>query len=117
MFDLAFAIPMVTSETITVTRHSGSYDSSGIWSQSSANTITGLASIQPLNGADVQRLPENMRSDAMVKIWFDQALQVADIGGTPGDRFTWQTDLYETQGKADWSDVGNFYEYYARKVV
>jgi len=116
MFDLAFTIPIVSSETISVTRSTGSYDSFGVWSQSADSTISGIASIQPLDGEEIQRVPEAMRAEAMVKIWFTQELRGADTG-LPGDRFSWMGSLYEVQGKVNWSATGNYYQYVARKVV
>jgi len=117
MFDLAFAIPSISTESISVTRYVGSYDSSGVWSQSTSTTITGRASIQPLNGIEVQRLPENMRYESSVRVWFDKELQPATEGGLPGDRFTWNGDVYQIQAKVDWSGTGNYFEYLARKIV
>ncbi len=118
MFNLAFAIPAVSQEIITVSQHTGSYNSSGVWSSTLTGTVAGTASIQPLTGIEIQRVPENLRGESMVGIWFAQALNTAgETPGIPGDRFTWHGDLYEIQGKLDWSDVGNYYKYFARKVV
>lgn len=118
MFDLSFAVNSLAFSTLSVTRFAGSYDSSGVWSQSSSSTIAGQASVQPLNGEDLKRVPESYRTESMVKLWFNQELETAGEGtATPGDRFAWQSDIYEVQGKADWSSIGNYFEYYARKVI
>jgi len=80
--------------TIAVLHRTGARVS-GKWTESStATNITG--SVQPLNGKDLQFLPEGRRDTGLVKVYSNTALSVSIEGtDTPGDVVIWGGKKWE----------------------
>ena len=80
--------------TIAVLHRTGARVS-GKWTESSSTTsITG--SVQPLNGKDLQFLPEGRRDTGLCKVYSNTPLSVSIEGSeTPGDVVIWAGKKWE----------------------
>lgn len=102
--------------TYTVTRSAaGAYGTDGRFVAGSTSTFSITASVQPLDGRDLLRLPEGLRTSEVLKIYTKTRLFVQGAGQDPDsvaiDGVPHQIEMVET-----WGPAGNFYKAYARAV-
>lgn len=111
LFDLSGTLADLASDTITVTRFTvDGYDSSGrATARTVASTFNASASVQPISGRDLQRLPEGFNASETVSIWCVTTLALRDrvsVGGR----------LYEVQHLDSWNRNGNYCKAFAKAL-
>lgn len=119
LFDLSAEVLALSGNTVTITRFNAqAFDSNGrLNASTTSSTFSLTASIQPLSGRDVQRLPEGLRDRRGHSIWHTTELRPADAAaGTPGDRFTYDGRTFEVISSERWADLGNFFKSIALQV-
>lgn len=97
-FGLGPVVTQLAFDPITVTRAAGAY-TSGVWVAGLPSTFDAVASITPLKGRELARLPEGRRENGAV-----QAFLIVELRN--GDRFTWSSATYEVDVVEDWSTYG-----------
>lgn len=106
------------STPVTVTRPGVTTYVSGERTDGASTTLTILASVQPLHGAELLNFEEGQRSKASIKVYTDTELRTLnEAAGTKADLVTWQGAQYEVQRCDPWQ-VGllNHWRAYAFKV-
>lgn len=78
-----------------------------------------IASFQPANGKELQRLPEGKRNGDIIAIYTTQALTIGGPGtGFLPDRVTVDGSSYEVEHVEHWKAFGReHYECLARRIV
>lgn len=117
--DLAGAVASLATGTYAVTRRAApSYDATtGLASAGSTSSLSILASVQPLGGRDLLRLPEGERSRQWVAVFTATALRVADApNGQMADLVSYRGEQHEVQSVEQWDESGNFFKAIAVKV-
>lgn len=104
--DLSFAILGFATGTYTVTRNTASYGSDGRLTAASPTTFSITASVQPLSGRDLQRLPEGKRTREARAVFTPTML-------TPGPNLPDQIQIdglaWEVDSVQDWQNLGGYY--------
>jgi hypothetical protein len=93
---------MLGQQTLNVTRYSSGGFVDGEWVEGAASAFTIQASVQPVNGRELETLPEGQRTRRTYKVYTDTLLQVA----TPesrSDRIAYGTKALEVQSVKDYS--------------
>lgn len=109
MIDVSEAIDCV-GEAVQVKRTSeGSY-TDGFYNEGIQETLAIVASVQPLNGRELQLVPEALRTQGTVKVYTSFKLNMFDI-------LTWRDRKYEVQFESDWQGLGAYRKYIARLQV
>lgn len=81
--------------SISTKRKTGSYIN-GRWIENAPDTITIIASVQPVTGKELESLNIGREELGKVKIYTDDTLYISDEGNNrSGDIITWQGDNYE----------------------
>lgn len=62
-------VSFLSNETLTIKRKTGGSYVNGNWNDGVESTFEIMGSVQPLNGEELQRLPENLRTKRTVKIY------------------------------------------------
>ena len=95
---------LLNLETLTVTRYAaGAYGSDGVYVPGSTTTLTVQATVQPLNGKDLQILPEGLRTREAFKLYTATELRTTDqTAGTLSDIVTRGGALYDVQQVGPW---------------
>jgi hypothetical protein len=77
-----------------------------------------LASIQPLGAFATLMLPDALRNRATVRVYTQTLLQLDDeTKKLYGDRFTWNSYIYEITARDDWSASDmDYYKFLASKI-
>lgn len=89
----------------------------GIARAPTATTFPIRASIQPVSGRDLLRLPEAMRTEQLISIWTATPLQTASApSGNYPDVVTYMGLSFECQTVLDWSESGDFFKVIAQKI-
>ncbi len=82
-------------QPVPVKRRTGSYVN-GRWINNAYDTITIIASIQPITGKELESLNIGRAELGKVKIYTDNTLYISDEGNNrSGDLMTWLGDEYE----------------------
>ncbi len=96
---------------VTVTRHMAVARDKGRKLDPLSEEFEILASISPMTGADLQRLPEGQRAEGTVLIITPEKLLTVDASECRiADRVNYLGIDYQVSQVNDWSDLGNFYE-------
>lgn len=78
-------------------------------------TIT--ACIQRPRGRELQRLPENQRTEEVIRVESSTLLRTADVTkGTPADRVLYNSEVYEVQVLTDYLQHANYCQALAVRV-
>ena len=115
----AAAIDVVASETIVITDRQGFF-SKGHWvSQAPSDPVSAAASVQPLDGNRLSRIPKNRRNMQNVLVYCRTQLHAGTKAkdGQPAwepSRFTWNGDTYEVFESSPW--MGRYYEALASRL-
>ena len=115
---LASAVLALSNGTYQVTRFAAdSYDAEGRLVKGAGSAVQVVASVQPVNGRDLLRLPEGLRTKELRALFATSALQTAnEVAGTRADQVLIGADTYEVQTVEDWSTSGGFWKAIAAKV-
>lgn len=105
----------VFRQPVTVTRAGQGAWVEGVWVPGSEETLSVLASIQPVTPEDLQMLPEGRRLDARYALFSDTELNGALEGsGQDPDRVTLFGEDHEIAAVGRWrNNVINHYRYVA----
>lgn len=97
---------------VTINRNGAvTYDANGLPVEASPETVSIVASIQPLAGRERRALPEAFRDREVVTVYSDCALRTGgETGGAAPDRFTWQGRTYEVFGASDWEPAAQHFK-------
>jgi hypothetical protein len=99
---LVGTIARLANAACTVERRSGHYVE-GRWERGAVETFSILASMQPVTGLNLVRLPEGQRTREHVTIFTETKLQTADARiGVPADVVSWNGFSYEVQTVEAW---------------
>lgn len=99
--------------TYTVTRRGPTtVGADGIADAATASTFTITASVQPLRGRELQRLPEGLRVAERRKLYTSTSLKVI---GAP-DVVSIDGDDWEVESVENYSQLGNYYKVVVAKV-
>lgn len=104
--------------TLTVTRRAApTTDGRGRVVAGAASTFAIAASVQPVSGRDLLRLPEGLRTRELVAVFTSGALRTNDDATrAPPDTFAWQGATYQVEKLEDWGPVGGYVKAIAAKV-
>ena len=94
------------AEPMRVRRMSGQggYDSQGMFVPGTYQTFTITASVQPLNGREMQFLSEGTRNRETFKVYTDMKLRpVSERGSQSADRVEINGEWFEVISVIDWS--------------
>jgi len=92
------------SEPVTLRRTAaGSRGADGRFVPGAATDTTLQASVQPMSGRDIERLPEGLRSRASLKLFAETELRLAEASGVyPCDRIVYDGEVYEVGAAQKW---------------
>jgi hypothetical protein len=95
---------MLGAEAVTLRRFAaGSRGTDGRFAPGATTDTTIYASMQPVSGRDLQRLPEGERSRDALKAYTETALQTAEAGGLLlSDRIVYGGRVYEVFQVQPW---------------
>jgi len=111
LFDLTGAVSMLSTHTITVRRFAvDTYDANGYANARSSSTFTARASVQPITGRELARLPDGANATDYVSVWSDATLQLRDRVTVPG------RGSFEVEHLDHWSDAGAYTKVIARQL-
>ncbi len=104
--------------TYSVTRTAAGSNATGVYTPGSASTLSITASVQPITGEDVKRLPEGVSTEGLIKLWTTTALKTPrDVSGSSGgDTISFSGRTYMVESVSDWNTVGGYYEAVLRQV-
>ncbi len=75
------------------------------------------ACVQRPNGRQLRNLPENQRTEEVIRIDTAVTLRTASVAkGTPADRIVYNSDVYEVQVITDYLQHANYCQALAMKV-
>lgn len=120
--DAADLIDSLSTGSYSVTRRPHAVFVDGIAVQQSPSTLTITAAVYQATGRDLQRLPEERRSIATMRIFTTTRLYVgAEIGTSSeatydADRITIDGVVYELQTVGAWPGQVGFYDCLAQAV-
>lgn len=105
--NLAPAVASLAFDAITIERRVGSYVN-GVWTPSVSPTSLPIrASIQPINGRDIERLPEGRRSKAAIAIYTTTPLLLDDVATSQmADVITWRGKRWQVDHVESWDTFG-----------
>lgn len=105
--------------TLTITRRlPGSYNDDGRFVRGGTTTLDIQATVQPLNGRELQLLFQNTNAGETIKLYTKSELNVGDPpSGIQPDRFDYLGRTYEVQNVFDWENLGDYYKYIAVKAT
>jgi hypothetical protein len=111
LFDLAPAVNMLSSGTISVARRDvTSYSLDGVANPVTYSvTFSCRGSVQPTPGEDIKKLPEGEDYDGAINIWAARDLKITDI-------VTWRGEQYRVVSSRLWTQLGNYSESVAVRV-
>jgi hypothetical protein len=92
-------------------------DTTGRYNEPSYSDSIITACIQRPNGRLLQRLPENQRTEEVIRVDTAIKLRTADVTrGTPADQIHYNGDVYEVQQITDYLQHANYCQVLAAKV-
>lgn len=107
----------VFGESVTRKRRAAGSLSDGVFTPGAETSTTITASVQPVSGREVLRLPEGLRTREVVVAFSMSELRAADeVAGTQPDRLVWRGSTYEVQSVEHWPVVGGHYRAVAVRV-
>lgn len=109
---------LASSSALVVTRGSVGTTANGRYSPGPTSTLTIAGSVQPLNGKDLLRLPEGMRTRDLLAVFTETELRVVDAGaGTPPDVLTINGAAYEVEKVERWAELGGYWKAIVAKAA
>jgi hypothetical protein len=116
VMDLSGAVLDFATGTYNVTRAGGpgTYVA-GVFTPAATSTVSVIASVQPMTGRDLQRLPDGLRAMELLVVFSVDELKVAAPGVRPDvlaiDDATWQVETVER-----FNVLGNYYRSIVSKI-
>lgn len=110
VMDLTGPIASFASGTYTVTRRSAtSYGSDGRLDAPTTSTVSIVASVQPLTGDELARLPEGFQTNELLAVWTATELRTQTATNS-ADFITINGATWEVQKVERWNMLGNYYK-------
>lgn len=104
-------------QALTVSRRGAGTLDHGRFTPATPTTFDIAASVQPVSGRDLLRLPEGLRTRELVAVFTGGDLRTADeAAGLAADRFVYGGRTYEVQTLEDWTQLGGYRKAIAAKV-
>lgn len=111
LMDLSGAVLSLSSGTYTVTRYAAaSFSSTGRVSAGTSSTFSITASVQPVSGREIDRLPEGLRAREVLALYTDTALQTRNSTAGAPDVVSIDGSAWEVQTVENWNSLGTFYK-------
>lgn len=111
LFDLSGVVLQLSSHTVTVRRFAtDTYDANGYANTRASSTFSAKASVQPLSGRELERLPDGINATEFISVWSNKKLQLRDRITVPG------RGDFEVQHLDQWVDSGNYTKVIARQL-
>lgn len=107
MEDMSDVIDLLESGTYMVTRPAGETFVDGVAVPGTPTTFPITASIQPLGGLEIQRLPDGFRNGEAKSCFTSTKLRTLDA--TMPDAVLVDGLQFQVQSCEDWSALGNYY--------
>jgi hypothetical protein len=112
----AATIARLGTGTYTVTRQSPSdYGDDGRLQDPTTSTFDVVASVQPVNGRELQRLPEGLRTSEVRKLYTATQLKTQGAAQDP-DLIQIDGDSWEVQTVERWDILGGYWKVLVSKV-
>lgn len=110
LFNLGFAVNMLATHDVTITRYSAAtYDSDGRAIARTSTNTAARGSVQPASGSDLKRLAEGTNVDDIFALFVTAQVLVADEAVIGFVR-------YQVEQVADWSAAGGYSRAIVRKL-
>ncbi len=93
----------------------GTYGTEGRFIPGTQSFFTISASVQPLEGRDLLRLPDGLRTHELLKVYSPTQLFVQGAGQDP-DQITLQGVQFQVETSEQWGDDGNYWKMIVKKV-
>lgn len=91
-------------ETVTRIRYSAGAYANGVWTDGSETESDITASVQPVSGDDLLRMPEGLRTRDVVAIYTADSLRTAnETDGIAADHVVHQDEEYEITSVERWT--------------
>ncbi len=114
--DLSSVLESFATGSYTVTRQSpSSYGADGRLVAATPSYFEIRASVQPVSGRDLQRLPEGLRTSEIIAVFTATELRTQGPSQDP-DLIEIDGDTYEVQKVERWATLGAYYRALALKV-
>ncbi len=79
LFDLSGVVALMATDTITVLRFAtDTYTTAGIANARSSTSSTVRASVQPITGRDLARMPDGTNASELISVWAPMVFQLRD---------------------------------------
>ena len=113
---MAIETPAEQFASVTRKRRAAGELHEGTWHEGNVTSSTITASVQPVSGQDLRRLPEGTRTTDAVRIFSEDELRVGnETDRTPPDRVVYLGEEYEVTSVQRWS-MGQLDHYDAMAV-
>lgn len=90
---------------------------SGVHTRGARTPTTILACVQPLQGEDLQRMPEALRVDEVLQAFTVQRLNgLNEVSGADADHLEVNGIDYEVQSSEPWGHLGGYYRSLLKRV-
>lgn len=113
---VAAVISALASGTYTVTRYGAGSYVEGEHTEGTASTFDIKASVQPMSGRELMKLPEGERTQDNLVVLTASELRTRE-GTAQADRLSIDGATYEVLGVEDWYSEGGFYRAHVRRVT
>lgn len=113
--DLSGVVLGLASGSYSVARSLGGYDGDGRYYPGTISTFNIQASVQPLKGRDLLRLPEGLRTEELVTIYTPTQLFTQGANQDP-DVVTVAGLQYQVQTVEQWGPDGSYWKAIAAKL-
>lgn len=113
--NVAPAILALSSGTYTVTRYAAGDYVAGKLTAGSTSTLSISASVQPVSGQELQRLPEGERVKDWLYVYTPTELNTRE-GKKAADKISIDGANYEVATVDDWATEGGFYRALVQRV-
>jgi hypothetical protein len=113
---LASTITRLGGGPVTITRPGAPTLDAGRVVEGRSTVVTTQASVQPVSGRELLRLPEGLRTRELVAVYSPVELRTANAtSGALADQVAYGGATYEVQLVEDWSRLGGYWRGIAAK--
>jgi len=111
LFDLSSVVGSLASHTVTVQRFApDAYDANGVALPRTSTSFSIRASVQPVTGAELSRLPDGFNDSELVSVWTATPLKYRDRLTVPG------RGAFEVQHLDFWNESGAYTKAIAKRL-
>lgn len=111
LFNLSGAVGLLATHTVSVQRFAtDTYDANGYAAARTSLIFTARASVQPISGKDLARLPDGTNASGFVSIWSNKNLALRDRVTVPGK------GTFEVEHLDEWDTAGAYTKVIAKQL-